>query len=294
MLRLIALFLTFAVAALPAQACDMQTDARPETLVEYYENGQSCLTAPPLAFRFDPEIEWRFIETVNRERVERGLNRLTPRPEMQAAARFHSLDMGVNTFFDHQAPDGRAHGERLAAFDRTLLAEGTAVCLDENKVEVSCNLAPGFRPPSGGFIVDDLHRKLMASDGHRRNILDPDVTHIALGVARTETGVYVTQLFANVFGELAEPAPLLFDAEHSIGIAELAPGWSVRNLALSVGEDIIDLDAGEIPTDLSGDIGLSLRAEFVEETEDESGTRTTVTWIYPTGPMIALDAATGS
>lgn len=303
MLRILSFFSAFIVAALPAAACDMHTDERPAALVDYYKNGQSCLATPPLAFRFDPEIEWRFVETVNRERVAHGLDRLTIRPEMQAAARFHSLDMGVNSFFDHQAPDGRSHVERVAAFDRTLLAEGTAenlaqfgpaVCMDENQTEVPCALAPGFRPPSGGFIVDDLHRKLMASEGHRRNILDPEVTHIALGVARTETGVYVTQLFANVFGELTEPAPLIFDVEHSVGIADLAPGWRVKNLALSVGDAFVDLETGEIPTDLNGNIGLSLRAEFVEEFEEENGTRTTVTWIYPTGPMITLEPSTGS
>ncbi|WP_425354851.1 CAP domain-containing protein [Limnoraphis robusta] len=48
------------------------------------------------------------------------------RPGLRPAARFHSLDMGLNDFFSHQTPNGRAHAARIAAFDRTLLSEGTA------------------------------------------------------------------------------------------------------------------------------------------------------------------------
>ena len=44
------------------------------------------------------------------------------------------------------------------------------------------------------FIVDGW----MTSPGHRRNILDPNYTHIGVGVAAREKNCYATQVFAGV------------------------------------------------------------------------------------------------
>ncbi len=47
---------------------------------------------------------------------------------------------------------------------------------------------------SQSYVVS--HHRLMASDGHRRNILNPNYTHIGIGIVdQTPSGVYVTQLF---------------------------------------------------------------------------------------------------
>jgi len=303
MLRFLIPLLLLSAALPSAIACEMGISQRAESLTSYVINGRACLNAPPGEFRFDPETERRFLNVVNDERARRGLNRLSLRGDMQPAARFHSLDMGVNGFFGHESPGGRSHAERLAAFDRTLLAEGSAenlaqfgpaMCVDQHGNEVSCALAPGFKPPTRDLVVADLHRKLMNSEGHRRNILDPDMTHIALGVARTDTGFYVTQLFSNVIGALGQPAPLTFEAGHRVDLEAYVPGWTIANLALAQGEAMLDLDFGEIPSGLAGDRGLTVRAETVEEWQEDLGTRTIVTWIYPTGPLIEIVPATGS
>lgn len=303
MLRFLSLFLALALTASAAFACEMQISERSETLADYVVNGESCLDTPPGTFRFDPITEQMFIDAVNEARMDHGLARLSVRTGLRPAARFHSLDMGWNEFFGHESPDGRSHAARVAAFDRRLLAEGTAenlaqfgpsVCVDYRDREISCTRVRGFNPPGRDDVVRNLHDKLMNSEGHRRNILDPDMTHLAVGVARTETGFYVTQLFADVLGDLSEPAPLTVRASQALRLSAEAPGWDVANLALSDQDETVDLDRGRIPANMSGNIGLSVRAEIKQEFEEGPTTRTLVTWIYPSGPTIEILPPTGS
>lgn len=303
MLRALCLLSVILLASPAALACEMQTNSRAGSLIDYVSNGQSCLASPPEAFRFDPVTEQLFIDAVNEARADHGLSALIVRSGLRPAARFHSLDMGLNEFFSHQTPSGRAHAARVAAFDRTLLAEGTAenlaqfgpsVCVDHRDREVSCARVRGFKPPTREYVASELHEKLMNSEGHRENILDPDMTHISVGVARNETGFYVTQLFADVLGTLSQPAPIAVSASQSLQLTARAPGWEVANFALSRGDEMIDLELGQIPANLRGDTGLSVRAEIKQEFEEGPVTRTLVTWIYPSGPTIEIVPATGS
>jgi len=63
---------------------------------------------------------------------------------------------------------------------------------------------------------------------------------------------------------------------------------AVRNGLLSA------MSMGRIPAGLSGQSGLSVRAEVTQEFEEGPITRTLVTWIYPSGPTIEILPATGS
>lgn len=303
MLRALSLFCILMLALPVALACDIDSRHRADSLAAYFDNGQSCLASPPGAFEFDPVIEQLFIDAVNAARADHGLHPLTVRPGLRPAARFHSLDMGANAFFSHETPAGRSHADRVAAFDRTLLAEGTAenlaqfgpsVCVDHRDREVSCSRVRGFRPPTREMVARDLHEKLMNSPGHRKNILDPDTTHISVGVARSETGFYVTQLFANVLGTLSQPAPITVFASQRLDLSARAPGWEVANLALSHGDEMIDLKRGRVPANLHGNKGLSIRAEITQEFMEGPVRRTLVTWIYPSGPTIEILPAKGS
>lgn len=303
MLRIV-IFLSVMFAISPlAFGCELKLSERSQTLAGYVNDAQACLDAPPGTFRFDDFIEQRFMVAINQERADRGLSRLAVRNDMRPAARFHSLDMGVNRYFGHSSPHGRTHADRLAAFDRTLLAQGSAEnlaqfgparCVDQFDIEVSCGLVPNFRPPSADMVVSDLHQKLMDSPGHRENILDPEMTHMAIGVARTDTGFYVTQLFANQLGHLAEPAPLVVAAGETLTADASIPSWSITGLALSVGEEIMDLDDGKIPSRIFGEYGLSVRAETIEEFEERRTKKTITTWIYAAGPTLEILPARGS
>lgn len=188
------------LASAPAWACDLRLEGRPAGVAAYVEAAVPCLHRPPAGYSFEEALEARFLDLVNGERRRAGLAPLAPRAELRDAARFHSLDMAVNGFFGHVGPDGREPGYRIAALDRTALADFTA----ENVAAVS---------RSGGRIGSDfalkrLHRNLMDSPSHRDNILHTKATHAAFGVVRTQEGVWVTQLFMRVSGTLPEAAPL--------------------------------------------------------------------------------------
>ncbi|MEM9055088.1 MAG: CAP domain-containing protein [Pseudomonadota bacterium] len=224
-----------------AHACDMQTEAREDMVSAYVKNGVICLQVPPGEFRFDADLEAMFAGKINTERRKRGLTELQVRPEILPAARFHSLDMGVNQYFDHISPKGRAAVYRVTAFDRTLLAQSTAEniavfgptrCVNQEQEAVPCSKAMGFEPPEPDFIVRNLHQKLMQSDGHRANILNEDTTHFAVGVARTETGFYVTQVFVKQRGALNQSLPTRIALNDTIPVAPEIDGWGFGNFII--------------------------------------------------------------
>lgn len=218
MRRLIASLAFLFFLPFPAFACDLRIEGRPLAVAAYVEMARPCLDWPPGGYGFEETLEARFLDLVNEERAGAGLAPLQLRRELTDAARLHSLDMAVNGFFGHVGPDGRGHGERVAALDRTALADFSA----ENVATLS---RAGGRI-GGKFAVKRLHANLMDSPGHRANILHPKATHVAFGVVRTEEGVWVTQLFMRVSGTLPAAAPLRISAAQTLqGRPKGLEGW---------------------------------------------------------------------
>lgn len=218
MRRLIASLAFLFLLPFPALACDLRIEGRPLAVASYVEMAQPCLARPPGGYAFEETLEARFLDLINAERKAAGLPALKLRTDLRDAARLHSLDMAVNGFFGHVGPDGRGPGERIAALDRTALADFSA----ENVATIS-------RPDGrigANFAVKRLHRNLMDSPGHRANILHPKATHVAFGVVRTESGVWVTQLFMRVSGTLPRAAPLRVSAAQALeGQPAGLEGW---------------------------------------------------------------------
>ncbi|GAB5458028.1 MAG: hypothetical protein Hens3KO_10580 [Henriciella sp.] len=250
----------------------MSLSTRAVSVADYVEQGRICLTSPPQGFRFDPALELAFIDKVNQERMSRNLEPLQIRTEMRPAARFHSLDMGINDFFGHESPDGRSHPARITAFDRTLIAAYTAenvameerVCEDRTGRVVICKGAQKVRSIS---TLDHIHNNLMNSPGHRANILSADATHIALGIARVGDSVYVTQLFADPAGLLDAPLPLRIEAGDQLTLLPHLDGWSFRRFAFVTGHVLTDLKRGLVPPSARGNVRLALRGERMGEVE---------------------------
>ncbi|MBI2009854.1 MAG: CvpA family protein [Candidatus Chisholmbacteria bacterium] len=127
-------------------------------------------------YEVDEAAEQEIFRLVNQERGERGLRALTWEGAAVGVARGHSEDMARRGYFSHVSPEGKTVGDRLtkAGVDFSLAGENLA-------------LAP---------TVELVHEGLMASEGHRENILAPDYRRGAIGVI--DTGVYgkmVTQVF---------------------------------------------------------------------------------------------------
>lgn len=304
MTKSISLFFIAFFCAAPALACNIQTDTARLQLSIYVSDGLECLEHPPAVFRFDTAIERAFVDKINAERTKKGLDTLSVRAALLPAARYQSLDMGVNSFFDHESPDGRRASDRIAAFDRTLLAQSTgeniavfgpAKCYDQTDTEVSCFNLPGFELPTPAFVAEDLHQKLMDSEGHRANIMSEDFTHVAIGVARTDSGFYVTQVFANRVGILSAPLPTQFETSSALSVTPTLKDWEVGGLAVidpkGTRLDLARDDLRDVP---AGSNGLIVRGENSRQEKRGSSTYTVTEWLDLSGPSFTLSEATGS
>lgn len=112
-------------------------------------------------------------------RAENGLPRLQPSGPLERAAEGFAQYMASTDRYGHAA-DGSQPAERAQA-------RGYEYCL------VSENISYQFH--SDGFATEELARRFVegwkSSPGHRRNMLAPDVVHMATAVARSaRTGRY--------------------------------------------------------------------------------------------------------
>ncbi len=120
------------------------------------------------ALTVDAAAEQRMVDLVNAERSKTGLPQLVVDAEITEVARAHSRDMFERRYFSHVSPEGKDAGDRLTAAGVSYSYAGE-------------NLA--YAPD-----VATAHEGLMNSEGHRKNILDPEFRHIGIGVI--DGGVY--------------------------------------------------------------------------------------------------------
>lgn len=253
-LRLLLFFLGAVYAALPAAACNMDLADRGASVADYVETVRPCLYARPVGFDFDADMERDFVERINAARAEEGLPALIYRPDLLSTSRFHSLDMAHNDFFGHVGPDGRTPSDRLAAFDRRALIQYSA----ENVAMVE---VVNGRWNLDRDAVGRLHQNLMDSPGHRANILSEEATHVAVGVARTESGVWVTQTFLNLAGIFGRDVPVRMRPGDRVNQAPVLQGWQFMGFDAQLPDgEYLALRLG-VPQGLSGDILLAAEGQ---------------------------------
>lgn len=117
----------------------------------------------------------KMVSLVNQERAKHGLKPLTVHAGLTELAQVKSLDMLNNNYFSHTSPT-------YGSFANMVYNHGISFR------SVGENLAQARS-------TTHAHGLLMASEGHRNNILNPNFTHIGIGVVQGPYGVYVTQLF---------------------------------------------------------------------------------------------------
>ena len=113
-------------------------------------------------------------ELTNAARLEHGVKALSLDNNLTEAAQLKSNDMAENDYFSHQSP---TYG---SPFD---LMEQVGI----QYTKAAENIAAGQRTP------EQVVNSWLNSEGHRANILDPELTHI--GVGYNSNGHYWTQMF---------------------------------------------------------------------------------------------------
>ncbi|HKA88091.1 MAG TPA: CAP domain-containing protein [Haliangiales bacterium] len=181
-------------------------------------------------------IEREIFDLMNRDRTEASLAPLAWDDAAAGAARGHSEEMRDKGYVGHVSPTtGRANERAQRAGVRSpLILENVARDYSAREAEAG----------------------LMASPGHRANILSPQATHVGVGVAvggRTLAGraeVYVTQL---LFQKLA---PLDGRAAHESfrhyaaaarakeSLPPLEEDWQLRNIAEDYARTLVAGGAG--------------------------------------------------
>lgn len=152
------------------------------------EDSLTYLTVPPesqksitlqvqeYVLSVDETAEKEMLMLVNNERRKIGISELNVREGVVPVARAHAKDMWERNYFGHYSPDGEDVSDRLVKEDISYYLAGENLAL-----------AP---------TVQTAHTGLMNSEGHRRNILDPEFNRIVIGVI--DNGVY-GKMFVQIF-----------------------------------------------------------------------------------------------
>ena len=117
------------------------------------------------------------LDLVNAERTKRGLKSLTLDTKLSNVATMKSQDMIDKNYFDHNSPTYGSPFDMMRKFGVSYRSAGE-------------NIAEGQRSPQ------EVMNAWMNSEGHRKNILNPNFTTLGVGVAKTSSGrLYWTQMF---------------------------------------------------------------------------------------------------
>lgn len=136
------------------------------------------------------ELERRIFQLTNEARRKNGLPALDSENDLAAKARGKSDDMLINNYFSHISPEGKTLKDRMleekpASF-KTISQIGENIYMG-SRFDYSVDVKTQAR-----MIVDGW----MTSPGHRKNILDPNYTHMGVGVSAKDKMCYATQIFA--------------------------------------------------------------------------------------------------
>ncbi|MBU0581486.1 MAG: CAP domain-containing protein [Candidatus Margulisbacteria bacterium] len=167
------------------------------------------------------EAEKLIFDLVNTARIKAKLNPLILSPQASDAARYHSEDMVAQKYFAHISPyNGQEFTQRLQEnTDFAVTSIGENIAMDET--------------------LNNAHQSLMNSPAHRANILNPDFTHLGVGVAfktdhKGKVIYYLTEGFFSKIKDIKSEEYLNFILENiNKQRQELGLDPFIINLALS-------------------------------------------------------------
>jgi uncharacterized protein YkwD len=179
-------------------------------------------TIPPKKAAMSADVregEQLMFDLINRARAEAHLPALVYDERLSETAREHSEDMFENKYFAHDSPTEGSLAERMAK------AGIKAKKFCENIADNQDLFA--------------AHQELMDSPGHRKDILDPDLTRAGVGIIRAENGqLLVTEDFMEEYQTYdtsmlaAQLIQGLNEARGNNGIASLVESSALSEIAL--------------------------------------------------------------
>ncbi|HEX2923829.1 MAG TPA: CAP domain-containing protein [Chloroflexota bacterium] len=134
------------------------------------------------------------VELTNQERMKAGLLPLKWNDSLASAASGYAQDLAARNYFAHNSPEGSTPVERARQAGYEAYGWGG---LYEGE-----NLARGFSTAEGAM------RGWMNSEGHRKNLLNPNYREIGVGVAAASNGALV---WAQEFGSRPKVLPVFIN-----------------------------------------------------------------------------------
>ena len=131
-----------------------------------------------------PRVEELIVSHTNDFRAEQGRGKVKVNPKLRAAAEYFADYMARTNRYGHTA-DGRQASERAEQ-------RGYAYCLVSENIAYQYSSA-GF---ATGALADGFVTGWKESPGHRKNMLDPDLSETGVAVARSAKGTFfAVQMF---------------------------------------------------------------------------------------------------
>lgn len=127
------------------------------------------------------QLEEQLFFLVNHERSSRGLPEFQFDPLLRKMARDHSRKMMRENKLAHDFPGYNKLSIRAVLAGLHFLSIGENVAIGDT------------------FVMRFFHEQMLASFGHRENILDKKFTHLGIGIEQNENKYYITQDFANLY-----------------------------------------------------------------------------------------------
>lgn len=159
----------------------------PETAAETEATLPATESTEPVAAKPDPydisgytcgSLEYGIADAINARRREAGLPELSLGRKLSGIGSVRAYESSLT--FSHTRPDGRNWSSVLGDYGYGCGHAG------ENLLQ-----------SSDGYSAADMVELWMGSAGHRANILDPEVTHLGVGVYRSGGMVYVATIFTD-------------------------------------------------------------------------------------------------
>lgn len=120
--------------------------------------------------------EQQLLNLVNQARSQNNVPALKIDMQLTNVARVKSQDMIDNNYFSHNSPKYGSPFDMMKSFGTKYVQAGENIAGNQN--------------------VQNAHNALMNSPGHRKNILDPNFTHIGIGIKNGGPyGNMFTQMF---------------------------------------------------------------------------------------------------
>ncbi|MFZ5650609.1 MAG: CAP domain-containing protein [Bacillota bacterium] len=156
-----------------AQPQEPQQPSQPQTPPSQPTDGASGISAE----------ESLLVELINQERVNAGLNKLSPDSQLFKVARLKAQDFVDKGYFGHTSPVYGTYREMLTRFGVKYVSAGE-------------NLAASYSAARA-------HRALMASSGNKANILSSKYQRVGIGIAVKGNYKYYVEMFTD--GGVSQP-----------------------------------------------------------------------------------------